>query len=117
MRFIRKVMIALTALAALPLVAQGLQPVAGTTDALAVTAGSDSTGPGTLNSTDVEAWLDGFLPYALDRGQIPGAVVVVVRGDEVVLQKGYGFTDVAERTPVSAENTLFRPGSVSKLFT
>src|SRR5438445_13899444 len=30
---------------------------------------------------------------------------------------GNGFSDVAKRTPVTADNTLFRPGSISKLFT
>jgi CubicO group peptidase (beta-lactamase class C family) len=57
------------------------------------------------------------MPYALERGHIPGAVVVVVRGDGVVLEKGYGFADVAKRQPVLPGTTLFRPGSVSKLFT
>lgn len=70
-----------------------------------------------LTRSDLEAWLDGFLPYALDRGDIAGAVVVVVKDGEVLLQKGYGWSDLAERTPVDPEQTLFRPGSVSKLFT
>jgi CubicO group peptidase (beta-lactamase class C family) len=70
-----------------------------------------------LARADLEAWLDGFMPYALAKGRIAGAVVVVVRGDGVVLQKGYGFADLTRRTPVSPETTLFRPGSVSKLFT
>jgi CubicO group peptidase (beta-lactamase class C family) len=119
MRFIRKAMIGLAALAALPLVAQGpvAQPEAAEPAAAAVDAGAGSAAVAPLNRADVEAWLDGFLPYALEKGKIPGAVVVVVNGDGVVLQKGYGYSDVAKRTPVSPETTLFRPGSVSKLFT
>lgn len=35
-----------------------------------------------LTRADVEAWLDGFLPYALADGGIAGAVVVVV-ADEI----------------------------------
>lgn len=70
-----------------------------------------------LNRADLEAWMDGFMPYALDRGDIAGAVVVVVKNGEVMLQKGYGWSDVATRKPVDPEWTLFRPGSVSKLFT
>jgi CubicO group peptidase (beta-lactamase class C family) len=70
-----------------------------------------------LTRTDLEAWMDGFLPYALDRGDIAGAVVVVVKDGEVLLQKGYGWSDLEARTPVDPEQTLFRPGSVSKLFT
>ena len=71
----------------------------------------------TLTRADVEAWLDGFMPYALQRGDVAGAVVVVVKDGEVLLQKGYGYSDVEKRTRVDAGRTLFRPGSVSKLFT
>lgn len=74
-------------------------------------------GAAPLTRDDVAAWLDGFMPYALADGGIAGAVVVVVGNGEVVLQKGYGFADVEEGTPVDPATTLFRPGSVSKLFT
>ena len=70
-----------------------------------------------LTKVDVDAWLDGFMPYALRRGDVAGAVVVVVKDGEVLTQKGYGYADVAQRKPVDPERTLFRPGSVSKLFT
>lgn len=70
-----------------------------------------------LEATDLEAWLDGFMPFSLARGDIAGAVVVVVKDGEILLQKGYGYADVAEQKPVDPEYTLFRPGSVSKLFT
>lgn len=72
---------------------------------------------GRLDRQDVEAWLDGFMPYALAQGKIAGAVVVVVNRDGPILQKGYGYADVEARKPVSPDGTLFRPGSVSKLFT
>ena len=75
------------------------------------------TGTAPLTPGDVEAWLDGFMPYALAQGGIAGAVVVVVGDGEVVLQKGYGFANVEDGTPVDPATTLFRPGSVSKLFT
>ena len=70
-----------------------------------------------LTRADLEAWLDGYLPYALDNGDIAGAVVVVVKDGQVLLQKGYGYSDIEKRTPVDPAETLFRPGSVSKLFT
>ncbi len=70
-----------------------------------------------LTKADVEAWLDGFTPYALQRGDVAGAVVVVVKDGQVLLAKGYGYADVAARKPVDPERTLFRAGSVSKLFT
>jgi len=70
-----------------------------------------------LTSTDVEAWLDGLMPTALDTTKTPGAVVVIVRGGQVLLEKGYGYADIKKRRPVDPRNTLFRPGSTSKLFT
>jgi CubicO group peptidase (beta-lactamase class C family) len=70
-----------------------------------------------LTRADLEAWLDGYMPYALQTGDIAGAVVVVVKDGEVLLQKGYGYADLAKRTPVDPAKHLFRPGSISKLFT
>ena len=72
---------------------------------------------GSLTKADVDAWLDGFMPYALGSGDIAGAVAVVVKGGRVLTQRGYGYADVAARRPVDPERTLFRPGSVSKLIT
>src|SRR5688500_1098384 len=73
--------------------------------------------PRDLTRPDVEAWLDGYVPWAIARDDIAGAVVVVVKGGEVMFRKGYGFADVARRIPVDADRTLFRTGSVGKLFT
>jgi CubicO group peptidase (beta-lactamase class C family) len=70
-----------------------------------------------LTAPDLEAWLDGFMPYALEQTDVAGSVVVVVKDGKILLEKGYGFSDLAKRTPVDPERTLFRPGSVSKLFT
>ena len=94
-------------------------PVTPTTAAPAA-APAPQTAPQTtpvLSKQDVETWLDGYMPYALARADIAGAVVVVVKDGQVLLQKGYGYSDMAARTPVDPEKTLFRPGSVSKLFT
>ena len=70
-----------------------------------------------LERADVESWLDGFMPYALERGDSAGAVVAVVKNGEVLLVKGYGYSNVATHAPVDPQATLFRPGSTSKLFT
>jgi CubicO group peptidase (beta-lactamase class C family) len=74
-------------------------------------------GAAQLTRADVQAWLDGFLPYALQVGDIPGAVVTVVKDGEVLFKKGYGYADLKRKKPVDPDRTLFRPGSVSKLFT
>lgn len=69
-----------------------------------------------LSADDVGAWLDGLVPYAIEHHDIAGAVVVVVKDGQVLFQKGYGVADVKTRAPVKPETTLFRVGSVSKLF-
>ena len=70
-----------------------------------------------LTAADADAWLDGYLPYALKTGDIAGAVVAIVKDGEVLTERGYGYADVAAKKPVDPKMTLFRPGSVSKLFT
>ena len=70
-----------------------------------------------LTRADVEAWLDGFVPYAMGTGDIAGGVIVVVKDGEVLAQKGYGYADVASKRPVDPQRTLFRAGSVAKLVT
>ena len=70
-----------------------------------------------ISKSDVDAWLDGYLPFALATGDIAGAVVVVVKDGEIVTERGFGYADVASKKPVDPKQTLFRPGSVSKLFT
>ena len=70
-----------------------------------------------LTADDVNGWLDGYLPYALHTGDIAGAVVAVVKDGQILTERGFGYSDVATRAAVDPKLTLFRPGSVSKLFT
>ncbi len=70
-----------------------------------------------LVASDLTPFLDGLVPYAIRRADIAGAVVTVVKDGKIIFAKGYGFSDLATRTPVDPANTLFRPGSTSKLFT
>lgn len=70
-----------------------------------------------LSAEDVDAWLDGYMPYALHTGDLAGAVVTVVKDGQVIAARGYGYSDIAKRKPVDPNLTLFRPGSVSKLVT
>ncbi|MGR3715298.1 MAG: serine hydrolase domain-containing protein [Thermohalobaculum sp.] len=72
--------------------------------------------PEALTPADAGAWLDGLLPQALEAADIPGAAVSIVTRDGPLVSRFYGKADVAAGRPVGAD-TLFRPGSVSKLFT
>ncbi|MEU8018741.1 serine hydrolase domain-containing protein [Micromonospora parva] len=75
----------------------------------------------TLTDTDVNAWLDGLLPAALDRTGIAGATVAVVHDGKIVTTRGYGYADTGAdgdpAVPVDPDRHLFRMGSVSKLVT
>ena len=77
------------------------------------------TAPATASLTawDLDAFLGGMIPYQLQKSDIAGAVVAVVKDGQVIFAKGYGYSDVAHRTPVTVDGTLFRIGSVSKTFT
>lgn len=74
-------------------------------------------GAAPLTAEDANAWLDGYMPYALKTGDIAGAVVVIVKDGKILTERGFGYSDVAKKLPVNPALTLFRPGSVSKLFT
>jgi len=76
-----------------------------------------ATGKHELTAADVEAFLEGAVPLQLRREDIAGATVAIVKDGKLLFAKGYGYADVEKKKPVSPEETLFRPGSVSKLFT
>lgn len=69
------------------------------------------------DSAALAAFADDFFAREMAERRIPGAVLVIVQGDQVVLSRGYGYADLDARLPVDPERTLFRIGSVSKLFT
>src|SRR5436190_1378916 len=70
-----------------------------------------------MTAADVESFLDGIVPLQLKQSDIAGATISVVKDGKLLFAKGYGYADVQKKQPVSAQETLFRPGSISKLFT
>lgn len=46
----------------------------------------------------------------------PGAAVLVMRGDDIIFDKGYGIADIETKKPIDG-NTFFNIASVSKQFT
>lgn len=70
-----------------------------------------------MTPMDIEAFLDGLMPLQLAQDNIAGAVIIIVKDGNVVFQKGYGYADVTKKTRVTPDGTLFRVGSISKLFT
>jgi CubicO group peptidase (beta-lactamase class C family) len=60
--------------------------------------------------------IDGFVRSELARQRVPGMSVAVLRGDSVLLARGYGYANVEHHVPAT-DSTVYPVGSVSKQFT
>ncbi|MBB1642919.1 serine hydrolase [Sphingobacterium sp. UME9] len=60
--------------------------------------------------------IDSVLGQVLKDHHVAGFAVAVVKGDKIIYNKGFGYRDFANKTPVTP-NTLFAIGSSSKAFT
>jgi CubicO group peptidase (beta-lactamase class C family) len=92
-------------------------PPAQPAQATPVTPASQDTSTHALTNEDLSTFFDGLVPFAIQRGDIAGGVIVVVKDGNVLFSRGYGYADLKTRQSISPETTLFRPGSTSKLFT
>jgi CubicO group peptidase (beta-lactamase class C family) len=70
-----------------------------------------------LESGDLSAFFDGIIPMQLERSDIAGTSVLVMKDGKTLLEKGYGYADVKTKKPVDPATTIFRLASISKLFT
>jgi CubicO group peptidase (beta-lactamase class C family) len=50
-----------------------------------------------LDAADLGAFFDGIIPLQLERADIAGATVWVMKDGKLLLQKGYGFADAKEQ--------------------
>jgi CubicO group peptidase (beta-lactamase class C family) len=69
-----------------------------------------------IDRVSVEPFLDGVILSKLKDKNIAGATLSVVKDGEILFIKGYGYSDFDKRTPVNGDETLFRIGSISKMF-
>ena len=83
--------------------------------ALAATAVAQTPVPASPPKEPLAGW-DEFVNKALVDWKVPGVAMAVVRGDEVLLLKGYGVRDAKMKLPVTPR-TLFAIGSATKAFT
>ncbi|GGF85786.1 FmtA-like protein [Paenibacillus albidus] len=63
------------------------------------------------------ALVDGIMEEDMNRLQIPGAVISIVKGDKIILAKGYGSSNLEQAAPVDPATSMFRIASTTKLFT
>ena len=78
---------------------------------------TQSASANSIDSADVESFIDKMIQEKMKEQQIPNATVSVVRNGKVIFEKGYGYANLEDQTRIEAEKTMFRMGSVSKLFT
>lgn len=57
--------------------------------------------------------LERFMERFMEQHRVPGCAVAIARGDQLLYARGYGWSDVAAREPVTPR-TLFRIASISK---
>ncbi len=60
--------------------------------------------------------IEEYIKEQMDKASIPGLSVAIVKGEETVYQKGFGYSDIKAQKPVTSES-LFELGSNSKAFT
>jgi CubicO group peptidase (beta-lactamase class C family)/imidazolonepropionase-like amidohydrolase/Tol biopolymer transport system component len=63
-----------------------------------------------------ERAVDAVVRAELARQRSPGAGVAILRGDQVLMGKGYGMANLEQQVPVTAA-TMFQSGSLGKMFT
>lgn len=67
-------------------------------------------------TNDKISQMESWIKKNMKDGKIPGASVVIVEGDKTVYCKGFGYSNIKTRKPVT-QDTLFELGSTSKAFT
>lgn len=72
---------------------------------------------GPTDPHELEVFIDGVMAAQMEAYHIPGATISVVKDGKLFFAKGYGYADLESRKPVIANQTIFRIGSISKLFT
>ena len=72
---------------------------------------------GPTDTVEMEAFMDDLFALQMEEYHIAGAAIAVVKDGQLFFAKGYGYADVENKIPVDAEQTIFRIGSVGKVFT
>jgi CubicO group peptidase (beta-lactamase class C family) len=72
---------------------------------------------GPTDAAEMEAFMDDLFARHMGEYHIAGAAVAVVKDGQLFFAKGYGYADLENKIPVDPEQTMFRIGSVGKVFT
>jgi CubicO group peptidase (beta-lactamase class C family) len=72
---------------------------------------------GPSEAKEFETFLDALFADEIKKQHIPGAAIVFVKDGKILLSKGYGFANLDREQRIVPERTIFRIGSISKVFT
>ncbi|RIK25271.1 MAG: serine hydrolase [Chloroflexi bacterium] len=72
---------------------------------------------GPTDAGELETFLDGLFAQDMQKNHIVGAAIAIVKDGRLFFAKGYGYADLENKSSVDPERTLFKIGSVTKLFT
>ncbi|WP_088123267.1 serine hydrolase [Bacillus wiedmannii] len=78
---------------------------------------AETVTPITLNPKAVEAFTNKVIPEKMKKENAAGVALVVVKDNQILFQKGFGFSDKEKSTPIDPKKTVFRLASISKVFT
>ncbi len=70
-----------------------------------------------IDSAELARFVDTLFTSQMAKENIPGAVFLLVEDGKVLYQRGYGLANVARLERVDPEKTIWRIGSISKVFT
>lgn len=84
--------------------------------ALLIAAGPATAQKRPAAGRDPMAGFDEYVTAAMKQWKVPGLAIAAVRGDSVLMLKGYGVRTIGGTEPVDAQ-TMFAIGSSSKAFT
>lgn len=76
---------------------------------------AENTTPSGIPIEELEEFVDDYAEEYIGN-TVAGAVIIVIKDNQIVLSKGYGFSDIENQIPMDPEITVLEWGSIAKLF-
>ena len=70
-----------------------------------------------ISADELASFVNPIIKAQLEKEHIPGAVFVLVQNGKILYQRGYGFANLERKKRVDPFHTIWRIGSISKVFT
>lgn len=70
-----------------------------------------------IRAEELASFVDPIITAQMEKEHIPGAVFVLVQDGKILYKRGYGFADLAAKRPLDPDETIWRIGSSSRVFT